>query len=220
MPSLPAVPNVAKVVFQWSDGADFNAQNVMHFHYTGSPTSANLITAVTAMDTFIAANIAPYIGTHLHYLSTTITDLSTMAQPHAVAGTSTVGTRAGTAVPSAACALQRGTIPRRYKGGKPRVYLPFGTSSDLTTSNEWSGAALTDFTTGFNVLLNAATAHSAPLNFDHSVNIGYYSGYTLGPAQPGGFRKKVPTPLGAPNVDTITVWTSIPRVASQRRRNK
>ncbi len=111
-------------------------------------------------------------------------------------------------------------IARRYRGGKPRIYTPYLTQSDLANRSQWATASTTALTTAWLAFITAIKTHAlGSATVTGQVNVGYFSGYTLGPAGPGGYRTKIPTPLGTPHVDVITGTTTNLKPASQRRRN-
>jgi hypothetical protein len=220
--ALPSVPGVVRVQLGWKVGADLKAENVLHFRYTGSNSAASLQTGAQDIATAIAADasVLSVMGSHVTFESCTLTDLSSMAEPHGVGAAAGVGTRSGAALPSGAAALVNLLIPRRYKGGKPRSYMPWLTATDLDTNNRFLSASATACTAGYAALTSDITTDSGPVAITSQVNVGYFSGYTLGPAQPGGFRKKIPTPLVTPHVDTVTSTVTSLNVGSQRRRNR
>lgn len=220
--ALPLVPGVVKTTLTWKVGSDTSAQNVLHFRYTGGATGADLAAGATTIAAGLAglAALAAVMGTHVTLESITLTDLASMAEPHGEADIGLVGTETGEPLPSGSAVLMNFLIARRYRGGKPRAYLPFGTALDLNASNKFISASLTNFLDAYGNLNTTITDDSGPVGITNQCNVGYFSGYTLGPAQPGGFRKKIPTPLGAPHNDLITGFVPSQNVGSQRRRNR
>jgi hypothetical protein len=220
--ALPAVANVVRVVLTWAVGADLTAENVLHFRYSGSASGADLASGAASIGTAIFGNsaIAGAMGTHVTCESITLTDLGSMAEPHGEAVVGLPGTRTGAPLPSGAAFLVNLAIARRSRGGKGRSYMPFLTATDLDASNHFNSGGLADGTNGYLNLIESITSDSGPVGITVQCVIGYFSGYTLGPAAPGGFRKKIPTPLGAPHNDAVTSFTASARVGSQRRRNR
>lgn len=206
----------------WKVGADLAAENVLHFRYTGGATGADLAAGAGTIADAIAADstLHAICGTHVAFESVTLTDLASMAAPSGEGFGSGVGTRTGTPLPSGAAALVNLQIARRYKGGKPRSYMPWLTSADLDTSNHFTTGAAASVVTAYGNMITDITGNSGPVGITAQCNIGFFSGYTLGPAQPGGFRKKIPTPLGTPHNDLITGVMMSLNVGSQRRRNR
>lgn len=220
--ALPLVPNVYRCAIGWKVGADTVAENILHFNGAGGASGADLATSASNIAAALAAD-APFVGAfgpHVTFESITLTDLGSVAEASGEGFATGVGTRTGSPLSSGACALIRLGISRRYKGGKPRSYMPWGTSADLDAVNHWSSGAITAFDTAYASMITYIETFSGTAALSAQINLGYFSGYTLGPAQPGGFRKKIPTPLGAPHKDVITSVSASPNVGSQRRRNR
>lgn len=218
--SLPVVPGVIAVRYGWSIGGDPLAQTTLHYHYTGSaPTAADCLNAADQISAFSWTSIAAIMHPDVSLTSVTVTDLSSMAEASGEAPMAVVGTRTGTPLPAGACVVASFRVNRRYRGGKPRNYLPWLTSTDLESTLLWKTTSQTAAESAVSDYVAKAFAQSA-ITIDQQVNVHRFSGYTLGPAAPGGFRKKIPTPVDPPHVDNIVSSTVPLFVGSQRRRNR
>lgn len=158
MPALPAVPNVVLVRLKGTVGGQtFN--NILHLQYVGAaPTVADLTSIGTSIGTAWNTNFAP-----LHLAGTVLTgvdlaDLTNQAAAAASVALNIPGTRTGSALPAQACVVVSWVINRRYRGGHPRSYFPFGAIADMLTNHTWTTAFQTAVNTasnGFRTALNA-----------------------------------------------------------------
>jgi hypothetical protein len=112
-------------------------------------------------------------------------------------------------------------IGRRYRGGKPRSYFPWGTVADLQGRQNWTAGFLT------NVNTNLATAFAAMIGANAGstvvtahVNVSYYLGSKVVIDPITGRAHNVSIARDVPVVDTIDSFKTSPTVASQRRRNR
>lgn len=223
MPALPSVANAIKARIQWFAGGDDFAMSNLHFKYSGGPpATADLVSIANGILAAATTHIAPLQDADTGANLVLLTDLSS---PTGAQSTSTGapygGTRTGGVLPASACAVVSGKIARRYRGGKPRTYLPAGTATDLAASKVWESAFVTAVETDWTAFISACLAlSSGGTSLTNQINVSYYEGYTLGPASAGGFRKKIATPRAVPVVDVITSSKVLPTVGSQRRRNR
>jgi hypothetical protein len=131
-------------------------------------------------------------------------DLSSVSSPIGQWVGSSNGSRLGGVLPAETALLINAHIARRYRGGKPRLYLPLGCQTDVLNPQSWSSSFLTAVATGFTNFFNAISGHTyGSLVITNAVNVSYYSAHTARP-----------TPL----VDPWTGFTINAMPASQRRR--
>jgi hypothetical protein len=96
------------------------------------------------------------------------------------------------------------TIARRYKGGKPRNYLPLGTSTQLNNPVSWQTTFTTAVTVAFGTFKVQVTTNPAGTGtVDNLVNVSYFD------------HKVMRT---TPVVDVVLNTTANTIPASQRRR--
>ena len=223
MPPLPAVPNVVRIKHTFTIGSDVTADTRMHFGYSGGlPSNADALTIAGLARAHFAANIIPLMGDSTTCTAIEVLDLSSPTGGVGTDTTASVGTRGFELLPAGAAALILLKIARRYRGGKPRMYWPFGVSSDLLTPTAWQIASAAAFLDGFNnyqVLLVGATGGTTVLT--HLVNVSYYQGFTSVTNPITGRTKDVAKlRVGAPVVDAVTSLAINPAPGSQRRRNQ
>jgi hypothetical protein len=220
MPALPDVPNVLRLVLHYIVGGDTQAIDRLYVGYTGSaPSDANCATIAGDVETAFGTDLKSLMYTGSELTGVVVTDLTTPTSGQGSSSTVISGTRTGGVLPANACVLQNSQINRRYRGGKPRTYWPFGTDTDLSSAQVWSGASITAFETGLNAFWTAVAAISVGgCTLGDQVNVSYYKGFTAVLNPITGRTRDVPNVRATAVVDTIQALTVNPHVASQRRR--
>jgi hypothetical protein len=219
MPALPSVPKGLKVIYFFEIGADLTADCRQFFQYTGTGAS------ITDMNT-LAGNIASSYATNLAPMAhptriltdVVVIDLSSPTAPTGAAIVTTPGTRTGGDLPASSALLESGEIDRRYRGGHPRTYWPFGTDTDIDTPQLWNSAFAT-------AAAAALAAHFADWSTDlvpgittvSPINVSYYEGFTVHTGTTGRARN-VSTPRLAPVVDAIVEYVIRLGIAQIRKR--
>jgi hypothetical protein len=219
MPALPSVAKVLKVQYDWTISEDLGARSRQFFQYTGAGASeADMNTLASTIFSSYVTNLAPMAHPTRVLTSVEIMDLSSPTAPVGVSFDGGVGTRTGGDLPASAALLESGEIDRRYRGGHPRTYWPFGTDTDLQDAQTWTAAFLTAVTA-------ALTAHFTDWSTDlvpgittvAPVNVSYYEGFTVHTGTTGRARN-VSTPRLAPVVDAVIEYIIRLGIAQVRRR--
>lgn len=206
MPPLPNVPQVVKLTI---GGAyhDTRWLNIWYVHYTGTaPSAAQLATYLTNVDLGMSPLYAAEMSVDNSVDTYTATDLSSATGAENAISVSHFGVRTGDFVPANVCMVASMEIARRYRGGHPRKYLPWGTAGTYATGStkDWDGAFVTDCQSKINSCLSAmhGTFGGGP-TFDETVNVSYRNAGAVRPAAV---------------VDVITSAVIRTRICSQRRR--
>lgn len=207
MPPLPPVTDVVKVNLGWGIGNNANAESILHFGYSGSPPAVlDCETIASAIQSAAITHLGPLISAYSSIQHVTVLDLNSNTGNEGTGGTPTSGTLSGTYLSANACVVINHQIARRYRGGHPRSYCPFGVQASLSSAGQWSSTfrstVLTDWT-AFITACTSVTGGATALN--EFVCVSYYNDKTL----------RV-TPL----VEPITGYVVRGRVGSQRRRTK
>jgi hypothetical protein len=223
MPPLPPVPNVFLIQFKHTYSNDTDVACRVHCAFTGgSPSGTDLATYAQHIMSQASATWASSMSTAVTLTLVTVIDLSSPTGAVGTSSTSVPGTRAGGELPASTCVLWNQKVARRYRGGKPRVYLPWGVATDLLDAQHWSAAAITNFQSGLgNVIAALQGVVVGPATTGTLRNVSYYQGSTAtltgtGTAYERGHTRS--TPRATPLVDALTANTINPRPASQRRR--
>lgn len=219
MPPLPAVPNVLRSDTDWKIGGDLNASTKLFWRYSGGPPNA---TDVQNFASTIWSNFSSIMSLCVATVSleaVKCTDLSSSSGAVGIHAATAPGSRTGDEGPGSLCVLTNYVITRRYRGGKPRSYWPFGVAQDLSTQQTWDATLLNDVSTALSGLFAAIIGQTQGTTTitDH-VNVSYYAGFHV-VTTPSGRAKNVSNPRPVPIVDPIVSWAASARPASQRRRN-
>lgn len=222
MPPLPSIANTIRVKYEWDVGSDLSAVTILHFRYTGGPpVAADALALATDLHGAAVTHLIPLLGTNSSLLACEVTDLSGPSAAQATFASTVTGTRSGTTQGAAVAALTSWGILRRYRGGKPRSYWPFGTGSDLATLQTWNSTFLTAIQGGVQLWLNEAlTFASGTVTLAALVSISYYNGFTVVTNPITGRARNVPKLRVAPVSDDIVTFSHGPKLATQRRRNQ
>lgn len=226
MPTLPAVPNGIKVIIRYFDNTT-NHTIINKLHYTATPApfaAADLTSLATAIyntvNTDWVSTGAVNGSVFLEEVDTI--DISTLSGAGGSHIASSAGGGGGNRGPAQACVNINWAIARRYRGGKPKTFLPGATGT--TTDDGPSAAAIT----AAGVLAGHLSGSSGgtivgatfgALTVTHLVNVSYYSGFT-NYTKVSGREASRPTLRVAPVVDTITGGTAQTQWGTQRRRLK
>ncbi len=122
----------------------------MHVNYASPAPTRNILNEYAAsIDGQIAAHLIPLFSTEVRTVEIVVTDLTSRTSARGIAESWQIGTRPGLPNGAAVAALINFKIARRYRGGKPRLYVPFFVASDLTPGLTWSDGALEAGTAGW-----------------------------------------------------------------------
>lgn len=221
MPALPDVPQVLRLDHFLTIGEDTHALCRLHCTYTGpAPSNATCVAIGVQLFNHWTAEFPPYMSADKSITGIGVTDLTSPTSGTGIESAVFAGTRAGTGLPAAVCALVNAHISRRYRGGKPRTYWPFGVHEDLADEQTWmSGfpANITAAVNAYNALIQGTVVSGTALG--PLVNVSYYKGFTPVTNPISGRTRDVPTVrTGAIPVDVITSFSTNPKLGTQRRR--
>ncbi len=220
MPPLPNVPQVCRVKFEFDVGSDHNVGATWHLKYTGGPpTVGDLNAYATDFVTFGATAFPALMHPSRSFEAVEITDLTSPTSAQGIFAASHVGTRAGVELAAQTCALVGLGIARRYRGGKPRNYWPFGIGADLADPQTWQSSLVTLVEGNLETLLGSmlGASHGTTV-FTSLVSISYYAGFTVVIGPSGRARNKSTVRGGAIPVDVANSIVMNPKPAAQRRR--
>ena len=217
-PPLPDVPCV-RARFIWNEGAEGEGAIRLYFSYSGSaPTGPNCITLATDMAAAWATHVSPFLPANVTLNEVDVLDIATLSGLSGVWTGADVGGNSGPYNPwQCAMNIEFG-IARRYRGGKPRCYLPPATEAGLADPSHWSAGTIASADAGFAAFIAeiAALSVGAVGTLTH-VNLSYYKGFT-NIANSSGRERAVPTYRAVATHDVITSYSLKPLVSSQRRR--
>lgn len=221
MTALPDVAGVVRCGLNMATGIGSPEFTRFYIKYSGTAP------AVTDLNTF-AASISAAWGTDLASLKSTEGGLLSVVCEDLTSPTAAVGehvgtvsgTRAGADPQAGQCMVTSYEIARRYRGGHPRGYWPFGVAGDVATAQVWSSAFVTATNTGmaafFAAILAAGWAAAGTLTH---VNVSYYYKFLVVISPTTGRARNVPSlRVGGPITDTVTSIIARSSIGTQRRR--
>lgn len=222
MPPLPPYPNVLRIRHLFDVGVDASAMVNWHMTYTGTAPSDGTCALLAAAIEGVAHPIfVPDMASDVSLAGIEVQDLTSDTAGQGSNFGIYPGTRSGGYLGAAVATLANMPIGRRYRGGKPRSYWPFGTTTDLQSAQLWEDAYVSEiagdletYLAGLEGLTESGTVLS------QLVSISYYHGFTAVTNPITGRTRDVPnvrTVALAP--DPILAIVVSKKVASQRRRN-
>lgn len=222
MPALPPVNKVVRIDNHFKVDADTNAMWRVFYSYSGALSFTDAFTWCSAIFNAWGAGgsfKALTSATTTQYRAE-LTDLTSTTAAQAIINGSVTGTAGGSALPAGTALVISFEIGRRYRGGKPRIYLPGIPLANLNTSQTWAPSTLTNFLNAYNVWAAAVVA-GAPVAVGTPVpvNVSYFQGFTNVTFPSGRIRPVPKLRSGGPITDIISAGRVNPNVASQRRRN-
>jgi hypothetical protein len=221
MPALPPVPKVLRIDLLWNIGSDSGATTRTFFRYTGGPPSAaDLTTFAAAVQAAAVTAFNALLGGFAQQAGTTVLDLDSALGASGEDLAVTNGGRSGGQMTASTAIVVSHAISRRYRGGKPRSYLPLGVEGDLAGTQAWDSTIVGDVTAAWAAFVAAVSALSAgSAAIVGPVNVSYYSGF-LAAENPVTHRwKNISVARVSPLVDVITSSAARVKPGSQRRRN-
>lgn len=215
---LPDVPCVRVRMFGLDPaGNDWGIR--FYLSYAGAaPTGANCTTLAGDIMTALGGQLQPLLSTGTEVQECDVLDIATTSGLSGQSTASFFGTRAGTPIAAQVAMNVEYGIARRYRGGKPRTYLPAGVDSDLLTVATWTPA----FINAVNAAMIAGFAAIEALVVGamgalRHVNLSYYDGFT-NHTSTSGRERAVPTYRAVALHDNITGYFAKAMLSSQRRR--
>ena len=220
MSALPPVAGALSIQLRWDIGGDEPATTKFFEGYSAGPPDAIDVAAfATTVRESVNTNLRSLFVSSVSLIETVVTDLSADDAARGIDTTAVVGDRTGSQLTAAVSALVNYIIDRRYRGGKPRSYFPFGADDDLATMKAWDSSLQTAVDTGvtnFMASLSGVTIGSA-VTSGH-INISYFSGSEVVISPTTGRARNVPKQRTTPRIDPVVALAMSLVPGSQRRR--
>lgn len=220
MPALPNVPKTVRVDHHWLQDGNIHELTRLHWSYSGTLNTADATTWLTSITTALNTFTAAIMSTSVAHVESVLTDLSSNTAPQIVSSNGHTGGNGNPTVPAGVAFVIGYEINRRYRGGKPRSYLPGFAAGWLSNPNAWNPAQVaTPFADWVTFLASCAvTPGGTAIGTITQSNISYYEGF-VNHTYPSGRTKAIPQPRATPLVDTIIAARYNIAPGSQRRRN-
>jgi hypothetical protein len=220
---MPTPPTVAEIMRVRIGGALPNAALWGVRFYVGyagpAPIAAQCLTFAEDIVGSWHTRIDPYRAETVTNAFCDVVDLSSVSGSSATADVSTAGTVASASCDNQVAATVKFEIARRYRGGKPKMFVP-GISVDYILDNShWTTAFCNDMGTAFTNFNDDIEAMAAGgIDLTGIFNVGFYHGFTAVENPITHRWRNVPTYLSAPNVDIVESFTCDQVFGSQKRR--
>jgi len=217
-PPLPASPCL-RVRLDYTQTDGYLGGNRLYFSYTGSaPTAGNCITLATDIGAAWGTHLAQAVHPDWELTEVDVLDIASLTGASGTNAPNIVGTSSGTALAAQVAQNIEYNISRRYRGGKPRMFLPPSNTGNLADQSHWQPAWLTDL----NTYMSGFIAEIAALDVGSvgtlaHVNLSYYQGFK-NITNSSGRTRAVPTYRDAALVDTINGYSAKGVLGSQKRR--
>lgn len=207
MTPLPPVADALKVTQGWQIGNNLKAESILHFAYTGSSPDSSACVALAADINAAAATEFKGLMVETNAVGlTTVLDINSDSGAAGTGGEVTPGTLDVEPYPASTAIVINHAIARRYRGGKPRTYAPFGSSNNLLTAGTFNTTFTGDVTTAWaSFITSCLAASSGGCDISTYISVSYFADKVL---------------RETPHVDTITSSLARQAVGTQRRRNK
>ena len=194
--------------------------NRLFFQYSGTtPVGGVLNNIASLIATAWNTNIAPLCSAAVTLVKVDVEDITSHSGAFGAFSTSHVGTRSGNSVLNQSAMDIEYNIARRYRGGKPRIYLPAGVTSDFQDDANWLDAFVTTAGTDFAAFIAAVSAISnTGTVLGSHVNLSFYQGFTNVTNTSGRTRAAPKYRTGTAVADIITGYAPKKLIGSQRRR--
>lgn len=217
-PPLPDT-SIVRVRLDYTESDSFKGGSRFFLSYTGSaPTPGNCSTLAGDIESAWVTDLAPLVNTNWALTEVDVLDITTRSGNSGQWTGSTSGTRSGTPVPAQVASGVEYGIARRYRGGKPRMYLPPGVQGDQLDGSHWSSSFVSALSTGVANFMAAIEALSVgSMGTLAHVNLSYYDGFT-NHTNPSGRSKAVPTYRPTALHDVVESYAGKAVLSSQKRR--
>jgi hypothetical protein len=223
VPALPPVAGVIRLQFRQTLDEDLDILNHLYVSYSAAvPNVAALITLGNDFATAWTANVKPLQTGAVTLTNIHLEDLASATGAVADAAVSIAGSRAGVQLPAATCAVINHRIARRYRGGKPKVFLVCGAVADIADHQSWLPAFVASVANAWDTFITSQNGvNIGGLIIGQPVSVSYFQGFTT-VVNPITNRTRNPVKLrpGGPVVDNVIGVQVNSHFGSQRRRNE
>jgi hypothetical protein len=215
---LPDTPCV-RVRLIYTETSTTEAGSRFYLSYSGSaPTAANCGTLASDIAAAWASHLAPLPTQNWALTEVDVLDIATDSGAFGTWNGNNVASGGTEPVPKNCAINVEYDIGRRYRGGKPRMFLPAGNQTQLVDMGHWQSSFITSVNTGVSAFFTAIEALSVgSMGTLAHVNLSYYKGFT-NITNSSGRERAVPTYRDTALHDVITGYSCKGEVGSQRRR--
>jgi len=217
-PPLPASPCVrVRLGYTASAGTEMGSRFYLSYA-SSAPTAANCLTLATDIAAAWASHLAAVCYELVSLTEVDVLDIATDSGAHGTYNPSTAGSMSGGTLTANAAINVEFDIARRYRGGKPRMFLPPPDDSSLTSIDKYSSTFVGTVNTAFAAFMSEITALSiGSMGALAHINLSYYQGFK-NITNSSGRERAAPTYRNTALVDQVTGYSTKAVIGSQRRR--
>jgi hypothetical protein len=215
---LPDIPCV-RIQLGYTTVTSTKMGNRIYFSYTGGPPSgADLNSLATAIEGAWAAHLASLVNNEMSLTNVVVEDIASYTGSTGAWSGISGGTRSGTQPPLQLAFNLQYQIARRYRGGKPKGYWPFGVDADMANAGQWSGTLASAVQSQFGAFITALGGLSEPsIALANHVNLSFKHLFT-NITNSSGREHAVPTYRATALHDLVVSYIAHLEISSQRRR--
>lgn len=190
-----------------------------YLSYSGSaPSGANCLTLAGDVASAWSEYLAALMSSNYALEEVDVLDIATDSGLSAVWTGSVDGTRSGTSLPDQVATNIEFGIGRRYRGGKPRCFLPPANTGDLFNQSSYGSSFIATANTAFGNFMSQIEGLSiGSMGTLTHVNLSYYKGFT-NITNSSGRERAVPTYRATALHDNVTGYSTKAILGSQKRR--
>lgn len=217
-PPLPASPCV-RVKLDYVNTDTFDAGSRFYLSYAGAaPTPGNCATLASDIAGAWSTHLAGLVHADWSLTEVDVLDIATLLGASGQWTGSDPGTLTGQVLPSQCATNVEFGIARRYRGGKPRMFLPSASAAQLQDSAHWLAGYIANVNSGMGAFFSEIEALSVgAVGALQHVNLSYYAGFK-NITNSSGRERAVPQYRSAALLDPVESYLCKAVVGSQRRR--
>lgn len=218
VPPLPETPCL-KVALDYTQTDGYDAGSRFFLSYAGAaPTPGNCSTLASDISAAWNTHLAPQVNETFALTKVDVLDIATYSGNFGEWTGDLAGGDSGTQLPAQSATNIEFNIQRRYRGGKPRMFLPPPTTGAQLDAGHFT----TTFIGNTNTAMAAFIAEIEALSIGAvgalaHVNLSYYQSFKNVENSSGRMRA-APTYRATALVDTITGYATKGLIGSQKRR--
>lgn len=209
-----------RVSLDYTNSAGQDLGSRIYLGYAGaSPSGANCASIASGIAAAWEAHLPGHVQENYSLTEIDVLDIASVFGLSGQWSGSNAGTDSSSALPDTVASNIEFGIGRRYRGGKPRMFLPPPGSASQQDDAHWTDTFVANLKTDFTAFIAAVEAIDVgAVGALTHVNVSYYSGFTNVTNTSGRMRAapKYRTPNAL--VDTITGYFPKKVMGSQRRR--
>jgi len=220
MPSPPTVPDVMRFRISGVLTNDAAWGVRIYTGYTGGvPTVANMLTLCEGVGTAWNDTVVSFQNIGVTTTEIDGIDLSATDGAGNTADVSYSGVADTSPTPNQVAAVAKFDIARRYRGGKPKMYIPGIDSQYVSDESHWKTSFADDMGSGMNAFNTAIKAtYADAVTLTGIVNVSFYEGFTSVENPITHRWRNVPTYRDVALVDVVGGFTVDQVFGTQKRR--